>query len=363
MAQNSSLLKDRKRSPILSEKPETEKRLNNDPNAKIIFDEVLKIILGRYRREQPNRGSYTHGYVNYEPKYCFNFKGEGTISITAMDEYIRVRFKNKEGKVTKIIDDIKPSMLKGITEFLDTHGNEYLGFSNNNRINEIHTAVTRNDINRYFFDNEVIRSGGGRKTYTITIEDDCIRVHPTGANQRRVGYDKLSVVIDNFQAIDSKRIESSVRQILQDNNLGTTESECDLYGVAREYLKRKQQNTLPTFEEINHKFENAVEEAKRRSREERKARLENASRKPTSSTSTITVFNRNPDVVAEVLERADGVCEACGNNAPFKRTKDGTPFLEVHHKIRLADNGDDTVKNAIALCPNCHRKQHYGITK
>ncbi len=25
----------------------------------------------------------------------------------------------------------------------------------------------------------------------------------------------------------------------------------------------------------------------------------------------------------------------------------------------LANNGDDTVENAIALCPNCHRKAHY----
>ena len=26
----------------------------------------------------------------------------------------------------------------------------------------------------------------------------------------------------------------------------------------------------------------------------------------------------------------------------------------------LLEGGPDTVENAIALCPNCHRKQHYG---
>jgi 5-methylcytosine-specific restriction protein A len=34
--------------------------------------------------------------------------------------------------------------------------------------------------------------------------------------------------------------------------------------------------------------------------------------------------------------------------------------LEVHHKIRLADGGFDTVENAIAVCPNCHRQCHHG---
>ncbi|MGO2991961.1 MAG: HNH endonuclease [Halomonadaceae bacterium] len=26
-------------------------------------------------------------------------------------------------------------------------------------------------------------------------------------------------------------------------------------------------------------------------------------------------------------------------------------------------SGSDTVENAIALCPNCHREMHYGINK
>jgi 5-methylcytosine-specific restriction protein A len=72
------------------------------------------------------------------------------------------------------------------------------------------------------------------------------------------------------------------------------------------------------------------------------------------------VFNRNPDVVAATLERANGRCEVCLCVAPFNRKTNGTPYLEVHHRIRLADDGMDTVANAIALCPNCHRQAHYG---
>ena len=46
--------------------------------------------------------------------------------------------------------------------------------------------------------------------------------------------------------------------------------------------------------------------------------------------------------------------------APFNRDSNDTEYLEVHHKLPLAENGDDTVENAIALCPNCHRHAHYG---
>jgi 5-methylcytosine-specific restriction protein A len=225
--------------------------------------------------------------------------------------------------------------------------------------------ITKSDVERYFSVGNVVNTGGKKTSFKIEKIDKTIRIKPTqGKNTRSLRYNELSLVIDNFEHCEPGEMISFVTGVLNDNNVDRSNvGRCYLYGMAREYLKRKQQNTLSTFEEINHKFENAVEEAKKSSCEERKARLEKASRKPTSSASTITVFNRNPDVVAEVLERANGVCEACGNDAPFKRTKDGTPFLEVHHKKRLADDGDDTVENAIALCPNCHRKQHYGITK
>jgi len=75
----------------------------------------------------------------------------------------------------------------------------------------------------------------------------------------------------------------------------------------------------------------------------------------------IEVFNRNPHVVAAVLHRAKGHCEFCGKAAPFRRNKDMTPYLEVHHKVQLAHGGSDTVKNAQALCPNCHREKHFGL--
>lgn len=89
-------------------------------------------------------------------------------------------------------------------------------------------------------------------------------------------------------------------------------------------------------------------------------RLSKAKKLPTKYTVTSMAYDRNPDVVAEVLYRASGLCESCLQPAPFLRVSTGTPYLEVHHRIQLSKGGEDTLENAIALCPNCHRRHHHG---
>ena len=78
---------------------------------------------------------------------------------------------------------------------------------------------------------------------------------------------------------------------------------------------------------------------------------------PDRTESTCSVFLRDPKVKAWVLREAKGVCEACSTPAPF-RSK-GSGFLEVHHVKQLADGGPDTINNAVAVCPNCHRGFHF----
>ena len=107
-------------------------------------------------------------------------------------------------------------------------------------------------------------------------------------------------------------------------------------------------------------YQSEIAESLKLSSEARKARLENASKLPEFYQVITRAFRRNPDVVAEVLLRAKGICENCNSEAPFIRKSDGSPYLEVHHRIHLANGGEDTVENAIALCPNCHRKMHFG---
>ena len=68
---------------------------------------------------------------------------------------------------------------------------------------------------------------------------------------------------------------------------------------------------------------------------------------------------RDPAVHAWVLYNSKWICECCNKPSPFFKP-DGRGYLEVHHLKRLADSGSDTIENAIAVCPNCHRELHYG---
>ena len=80
--------------------------------------------------------------------------------------------------------------------------------------------------------------------------------------------------------------------------------------------------------------------------------------RPEQVSATTKSFRRSAEVAEWVLKHAKGVCEHCGATAPFE-TKDGTAYLEVHHVKPLADGGADTVANAVAVCPNCHRAAHH----
>ena len=68
-------------------------------------------------------------------------------------------------------------------------------------------------------------------------------------------------------------------------------------------------------------------------------------------------YERDDVVAAAVKERAEGKCDLCGKTAPFLDVY-GHPFLEEHHVDWLANGGEDTIENAVALCPNCHRMMH-----
>jgi len=117
---------------------------------------------------------------------------------------------------------------------------------------------------------------------------------------------------------------------------------------------------IPTIDDIYNKLSYELLESNKLSSEQRLKKIQQSNKKPESMVVTTTAFKRNPNVVAEVLFQSKGKCGSCFEDAPFNRKSDGTPYLEVHHKVTLSQGGDDTVENAIALCPNCHRKQHFG---
>lgn len=113
-------------------------------------------------------------------------------------------------------------------------------------------------------------------------------------------------------------------------------------------------------EDLIQQQESEIEQSKALSSEARYNRLKTAPKKPEQIQTISKQYRRNADVIFEARLRANGICENCNKPAPFLKASDGTPYLEVHHKILLSEGGDDTIENAIAVCPNCHRRLHFG---
>ncbi|MFE8698260.1 HNH endonuclease [Cytobacillus sp. FJAT-53684] len=163
---------------------------------------------------------------------------------------------------------------------------------------------------------------------------------------------------DNFLGLDILRESEALEncEVIRFHRGTLSQLEKEHYEIIVQMLEELN-STVDTEEELYH----AVKKAMMDDKKERKARLESRnSIYPDIFEVKTKAFRRNAVVIAEVLIRANGVCEKCGKEAPFKRASDGSPYLEVHHKERLADGGEDTVENAMAVCPNCHRELHFG---
>ncbi|USU16103.1 HNH endonuclease [Paraburkholderia fungorum] len=146
-------------------------------------------------------------------------------------------------------------------------------------------------------------------------------------------------------------------QEITGRELGQRETHAGLRRVHAEFLDRLREVAAPA--EVTSSLDREVNKALSDTPEARARRLQQAPQMPDQQVVLTRIFRRNPDVIAEVLFRANGVCEGCIEPAPFRRAN-GRPYLEVHHCQPLAEGGMDTVENAIALCPNCHRERHYG---
>lgn len=99
-----------------------------------------------------------------------------------------------------------------------------------------------------------------------------------------------------------------------------------------------------------------LDELRKRAEE---AAVDEVAKEAITGTNTTQRYTRSSEVANYVKARADGVCEGCGDPAPFK-SKTGEPYLHAHHIHELSDGGADTPDTVVALCPNCHYRVHHG---
>lgn len=123
-------------------------------------------------------------------------------------------------------------------------------------------------------------------------------------------------------------------------------------------LKHSEEASLIAKSLMEQNFSEKQKKARRLSNTEVKERAEQTGTKNVGSRNAVVkTYERNPYVTEYAKRRAKGICGLCEQQAPFLN-KNGEPYLETHHIEWLANGGEDTIENTVALCPNCHQKMH-----
>ena len=120
------------------------------------------------------------------------------------------------------------------------------------------------------------------------------------------------------------------------------------------FAKEKRDAVEPMPDELGRQLAKSVDSAKIIA----KAKLRTGP--PPKRTRQINDFVRDPYIVAAALARAKDQCEMPNCKSLLFQRDDDRSYLEVHHILPLGEGGDDTLINAAALCPSCHRELHFG---
>jgi len=195
------------------------------------------------------------------------------------------------------------------------------------------------------------------------LNEQIIKFQPIAKEIYKYSDDEKSKECRNLVSIRKLKklsIPFTVGMLIKAEN-GEPYQERSQSGGWSEVIEYKYIEELISIEDITDELDKNITFSRTMDYSKRQERLENANQYPESRQSIVRSFKRNADVIVQVLDRANGFCERCECKAPFIRARDNTPYLEVHHKVLLSENGKDTVENAIALCPNCHRELHFGV--
>jgi len=88
-------------------------------------------------------------------------------------------------------------------------------------------------------------------------------------------------------------------------------------------------------------------------------------KKKTKSVNGNSIYPRNPSHAKKAILDANFSCEISPDHKTFIQRFNLKPFAEAHHLIPLRYHNEfkfslDVPANIISLCPNCHRKLHFG---
>jgi 5-methylcytosine-specific restriction protein A len=183
----------------------------------------------------------------------------------------------------------------------------------------------------------------------------------TGQNKRLADQPKTGVAVHLFEVFTKNeyiydglvRLSGSIQEEMQPDELGVPR----MVLIFPLTLINSDEPAMPTRAELDRLARERQRVLATRPVDElRNLALVGGRQQPGSRSVTSTQYERNQAVVEYAKKAAGGCCDLCRLPAPFS-TRSG-PYLECHHLRPLAEGGPDTIENAVALCPNCHRKIH-----
>lgn len=167
--------------------------------------------------------------------------------------------------------------------------------------------------------------------------------------------DWLSVISESNASFIKYAINNThiLPQMVGAHSVGAVEYLSEVTGISLN-------NPSFTFKAITENEESILKRLKNVSDKKLNELAKTHNPQPNKTETSISVYIRNPYVVEQAKRIANGLCQDCGKIAPFFTKATNEPFLEVHHIVPLSQGGEDAIGNVVALCPNCHRKRHYG---
>ena len=81
----------------------------------------------------------------------------------------------------------------------------------------------------------------------------------------------------------------------------------------------------------------------------------------------LLAFQRDPVLAKKAIQKAGNKCELDPSHKSFN-DKDGKAYMEGHHLIPIAEQGNfqnslNQAANMVCLCPNCHKEIHLGANR
>ncbi len=277
--------------------------------------------------------------INFR-KYDPTFKGKGLPAGSRLEEEVWNSFASDLPKLTEVSNTIK---------------------------NKIYMPFTNQDFLELFTIGETIRTEAQKAKSTIDeiTKYDIYLIRGSTKKYFKIEINNIICIANHFDEVNnakSRKLENRVLATLKKHGSIDTSSETYIYAFAKELIRRMQFRSKD--EQVN-LLEYQLTNIKYYSTERLRALSKLFPKQPTRiparpGQTNSDIIRRNPYIVQIALLRAAGICEHCKAPAPFTRASDGSPYLEVHHNIPISKNGLDIEENVSAVCPNCHRKAHFG---